>query len=185
MNHLVSFGWADTCILVIILASMLISFFRGFIREAISLVVWVAAVVFGMMFADSLGGHFAAHIDSPTMRFILAFITIFIGVIVLGMVVNAVVRMLLDKTGLSIFDRLLGVIFGFARGVLVVAMLLMFVGMSAMKNDTWVKDSWTAKTLHPLVGWLDGFVPEHVSQVSSWVSKGLEKVPMAPRDGDN
>lgn len=174
MIHGFDFTWVDYAVLGMIAVSMLISFFRGFVREAVSLAIWIVAVIAALKFAAPVGDLFQAHMASASMRFAVAFIAIFLVIIIIGMIINAIVRMLIDKTGLSIIDRLLGLIFGFARGVLLIAMVLMFVNMSALAKNQDIKKSWAVQTMQPLVAWLDGFVPEHVSKVSAWINNDMD-----------
>lgn len=164
---------ADTLIFAVIGISVLISFLRGFVREAISLVVWALAILLGFKYAGPLGNEWLKSIHSPELRYIIAFIALFLCIMVVGMVISAVMRALMDKTGLSLIDRLLGLIFGFARGVLVVAMVIMFIGMSSWQDAPWVKNSFAVEKLKPLVSWLSGYVPKQVGVVSDWV--GHEK----------
>lgn len=164
---------ADTLIFVAIGISVLISFLRGFVREAISLAVWALAILLGFKYAGPLGNQWLQSIHSPELRYIVAFIGLFLCIMIVGMVISALIRALLDKTGLSLIDRLLGVIFGFARGVLVVAMVIMFIDMSSWQDAPWVKNSYAVEKLKPLVSWLSGYVPKQVGVVSEWV--GQEK----------
>ncbi len=167
---------ADICIVIVVGFSVLISFLRGFVREAISLCVWVVAILLGLKYSKGLGTLFlSGAIDSPDIRFIVMFLVIFIAVMVIGMIISALLRALIDKTGLSLFDRLIGVLFGFARGVLVVSMVLMFIGMSSWKNQEWVTQSYLIKTMQPLVKWLDSYVPDRVSRMSEWVGERQTK----------
>jgi membrane protein required for colicin V production len=181
MSHSFTFNWVDYVIFSVILISMLISFLRGFVKEAISLFIWLAAIIVALKFAAPVGDLFSAYVQSETARFVIAFIALFIGVILVGILLNAVIRAILDKSGLSIVDRFLGVIFGFARGVLLVSMILMFVQMSALSDNSVLKASWSINKLEPFVGWLNSFVPRHVGKVSKWldkdvVAKGISKV---------
>ncbi len=161
----------DFVIFAVVGISLIISFFRGIIREAISLVVWVIALMAGLKYSADLGGLIFPNMKSPEMSYILAFIIIFLFAIVIGMVVSAIVRAMLDKTGLSMLDRLLGALFGFARGVLLVAMVLMFVSMSSWKDESWITNSFAVTKMQPIVQWLNGFVPKQVGIVSKWVEK--------------
>ncbi|MDF1653722.1 MAG: CvpA family protein [Coxiellaceae bacterium] len=167
---------ADICIVIVVGFSVLISFLRGFVREAISLAVWVIAILLGLKYSKGLGAIFlSGAIDSPDIRFIVMFLVIFIAVMIVGMIISALLRSLIDKTGLSLFDRLFGVLFGFARGVLVVSMALMFIGMSSWKSQPWVTQSYLIERMQPLVKWLDSYVPDRVSRMSEWVGEKQTK----------
>lgn len=162
---------ADCIIVGIIAISVLISFLRGFVREAISLCVWGLAIILGLKYAGPLGNAWFTGIHSPELRYITVFIILFLVIMIVGMIISAIIRALMDKTGLGIVDRFLGVVFGFARGVLLVAMALMFIEMSSWAHSDWMKSSYAVEKMEPLVKWLNSFVPEQVGVVSEWVGQ--------------
>lgn len=167
---LMSMNWLDFSIIGVIIISTAISVLRGFVREAISLVILAAAIFIAIKFSGPLGNHFASSIQSPAIRFIVAFIVLFIAVLLVGMVVSILFRTLVDKTGLSGTDRLLGLVFGFMRGLLVIGMVLMFIEMTSLAKEDWMIGSQLAPRFKPFVVWLDSFVPAQVGHMSAWVS---------------
>ncbi len=161
---------ADTCIIIIIAISLIVGLMRGFIRELISLVVWVVAILLGLKYGKVLGNYLlSSMIGEEEIRFIVMFLILFIAVMIVGMIISAALRTLVAKTGLSFFDRLFGVIFGFARGALVVCMVIMFINLSSWQDKDWYKQSYFVEKLQPFVGWLEKNVPDRMSQVSAWV----------------
>jgi membrane protein required for colicin V production len=133
---------ADWAIVVILALSSLISLARGFIKEAFSLVIWIAALVLANVFSHRLEPIFAPLITTPSLRAMTAFITIFIGVLLVGALINYGVGLLIKMTGLSSTDRLIGVIFGFVRGLFIIMILLIYVPEYVpVKNDAWFKES--------------------------------------------
>ena len=78
---------ADWIIVAVLSASGLLSLWRGFVKEAISLVVWIAAFGIGIAFSPKLSVLLAGSIDSlenDSLRLILAFILLFIGTLIVG-----------------------------------------------------------------------------------------------------
>src|SRR5699024_8046536 len=116
--------WIDYFILAVIVLSILLSLIRGFVREAVSLGTWLAAFGLALTFAGPLSRWFTA-IDSDALRIILAFALLFVAVLIVGAVLNHVISALVDKTGLSGTDRLIGAVFGFGRGLVLVAALVL------------------------------------------------------------
>lgn len=133
--------WIDYAIVAIVAISAVMSIFRGFIREAISLVGWVAAVWLAITFAGDLAVVLEGQVEVPSLRQALAFFAIFAGVLLVTAIVNWVAGMVVDKTGLTGTDRMLGIIFGVARGVVVVALLVVAAGLTPLPQDPWWQES--------------------------------------------
>ena len=91
--------WADIVILVLVGLSMLISLWRGFTREALSLVAWIAAFWVGFTFAVYPAAYLEPHVSVPSARLALGFLGLFLVTLLLGGVVNYLIGKAVDKTG--------------------------------------------------------------------------------------
>lgn len=132
--------WVDVVILMIVAVSCLFGLGRGFVREILSLLAWVAAILIARVYAPSLSPMFASWVESVTMQYVVAFALLFIAVLLAAAIVNGLVARLVDVTGLKLTDRLLGGIFGVARGIVIV-MLLLFFGSSFFATESWWQSS--------------------------------------------
>jgi membrane protein required for colicin V production len=133
--------WVDYTILAIVFISALISVFRGFLKEAISLLGWVMAFWIALTFSDKVAGLFERWIDLPSMRHAIAFFALFVAILIITAVVMFLVRMLVDKTEITGTDRALGIIFGIARGGVIVGILVLLAGLTALPADPWWRES--------------------------------------------
>lgn len=163
-----NFNWVDFTIIGIILFSIIISFFRGFLREAVSLIVWVAAVVVPFKFVGFVQVHLKNWIASYSIRYAMALIGLFLAVFIIGIFLNMVIHALVNKSGLSITDRLLGVFFGAARGLLIVAVLLMFISVGNIQNGSELAQSRLVQNFKTIIIWLDQFFPKQLKYFSQW-----------------
>lgn len=155
-------GWADILIVAVIGVSTLISLVRGFVREALSLAAWVLAFLVALTFADQLAAYAGFLSDSEPVRVIAAFTTLFVLTLIAAAIVNYLVFQLVTRTGLGGTDRLVGMLFGLARGGVVVAVLVMVGMLAGMQDETWWTRSPLVGAFEPLAGWLYGFVPDTV-----------------------
>jgi membrane protein required for colicin V production len=124
-------NWLDVILVLILAASVVTSFRKGFSREIIGLATVVLAIVLGIWFYGLAGALFIPYLNSPAAAHLAGFVVVFGGVLLFGAVVSAIVGKFLRVTGLSIFDHLLGAGFGLARGLLIgVALLLAIMAFS-------------------------------------------------------
>jgi membrane protein required for colicin V production len=131
---------ADWIILLVLVISVVQAASSGFFQEAFG----IAGLVFGYLIAAwqyrHLAGHFAAYISSPWLGEIVAFLAIFLGVMLFAGILGKIVRWMVKEAGLNVVDRFLGGVLGFARGILLVATIL--VSMTAFTpTSRWLQGS--------------------------------------------
>lgn len=162
-------NWVDFTILGVIGLSALISLVRGFVKEALSLVIWFGAFFIASQYYAKLAVYFT-NIQDDMVRNGAAVGALFIATLVVGAVVNYVIAQLVQKTGLSGTDRVLGVVFGCLRGVLVVAALLFFMdAFTSLPNSDW----WQQSQLIPEFRQVIAPFFEHLKQTSSFLSDAV------------
>lgn len=150
--------WIDYFILGVVALSVLFSLMRGFVKEAVSLGTWIAAFWLALTFANPFSRWFTA-IESDALRIILAFALLFVVVLIAGAVVNHVISVLVDRTGLSGTDRLIGAVFGFGRGLVVVAALVLVANWTQLpKSESW-QHSRFMPYVDPVAVWLRRVLP--------------------------
>ncbi|OTQ30686.1 colicin V production protein [Gilliamella apicola] len=151
-------NWVDITIIGIIAFSASVSIIRGFVREALSLVSWVLAF--------SIAGHFYTYItqyltyfENDMVRIAVAITILFFATLLVCSVVSYVIGQLIQKTGLSGTDRVLGICFGVLRGILVVAALLFLVDTftSLSKSPYWT-ESQLIPHFHFIICWFFDYI---------------------------
>jgi len=148
----------------IILLSALISLARGFVREAFSLAIWVLAFWVSWSFFRDLEVPMRAWIGSPTARLGIAFAVLMITTLTVGGLVNYLIIQLVERTGMSGTDRLIGMVFGAARGVLLVAVLVLLAGLTPLPEESWWLDSSLVGYFEELAFWLRDLLPPEFAE---------------------
>jgi membrane protein required for colicin V production len=120
-------NWLDFVLAIILLASGVAGFRRGFSRQIIGLISGVLALLLGIWFYGTVGFYLMPYASSPTLANAGGFAVVFCGVLLLGTLVSFVVGRFLRVTGLSIVDHLLGAGFGLLRGLLFAIAIVMGV----------------------------------------------------------
>jgi len=152
-------SWLDLVIIGIIVLSALISLIRGFVKESISLITWIVAGVLAFRYFSPMAEMLEPFIEAPTIRNVAAFAILFIITLVIGAIVNFIMSQLVSKTGLSGTDKALGVVFGAARGVLIVTMVVLLASLTPMPEASWWQDSATVGFFQQLAEWVKGIIP--------------------------
>lgn len=171
--------YSDMVVLAIIAISILVGAIRGLIKEAFSLLVWAAAFLVAFQYSGALALQLEGHIELPSARTALAFAGIFLLVLLIGGLVTFLLGKLVEKTGLSGTDRLLGGVFGGIRGVVLVIALMLVAGLTPVPQDPWWQSSRAIQSLLPLAEWSAQFLPDYLLEYME-----LSPPPEAPETAD-
>lgn len=138
MRATVTFNEIDWCIMGIIIISTVISLWRGFIKEVLSLIIWIMAVVVAWLYGGSFAHFLTPSIELPWLRVVISCGILFLLTLVVGAIINFVLARLIRATGLSGTDRFLGMFFGAARGgIAIVIVIGLLMDTPANESDWW------------------------------------------------
>tara|TARA_B100000902_G_scaffold38052_1_gene45331 strand:- start:6943 stop:7467 length:525 start_codon:yes stop_codon:yes gene_type:complete len=127
VDSLGGFSLWDWGIVFLLTVSTLVSIWRGFSREAISLLGWVFSFVIANLYAGTAAISLESAIDNAMARLLASWLLIFITVLLITAFFSKMFSKVVFAVGLGFLDRLLGIVFGFARGV-IIAVVLVFLG---------------------------------------------------------
>lgn len=119
-------NWVDFTIIGIIVFSALVSLVRGFVKEALSLLSWICAFFIASKFYPYITDYIT-YFQDDFVRNAVAIVILFIATLLVCAVINYIVSELVQKTGLSGTDRVLGIFFGILRGIFLTAAVLFFI----------------------------------------------------------
>jgi membrane protein required for colicin V production len=135
----VQFNAADWAILAIIGMSIVLSLWRGFVREAVSLAGWIAAFIVANLFVGEMATLLSQWIVNVTGRYVAAAAVLFVGTLVVVGVLGKMAAQVVRVTGLTVLDRVLGTAFGFTRGLIIVLVLVYLLRhLAPPQNLVWL-----------------------------------------------
>jgi len=134
-------NWTDYLIIALLLFSAVAGLMRGLLREVISLITWIAAVWIAWSFADRLEPHLGGALTDAAIRPWAARAIIFVGVLLVGIAIGALLSHFVRLSVFSGVDRLLGMVFGLLRGVVVLGLLTMLAHAVRLNEEPWYRAS--------------------------------------------
>jgi membrane protein required for colicin V production len=171
-------NWLDYAIIAVLGLSVLMGLWRGFIGEVLALAVWACAFWVAWLLGPALAERFSASISVPSARVILAYALCFVAVLIAGAIVTFLVRKLVEGSGLSGSDRLLGMVFGLARGMALVVLIVLLLGFTPFPRDPWWHQSQLLPRFEQSAQWLAARLPAEVARYLEPVQGALS--PIAP-----
>jgi membrane protein required for colicin V production len=157
--------WVDLVIVLVIGLSVITGIIRGFVKELVALGVWAAAIGLGYYYADLLVPWVSPWIHDPMLSKVAGFIIILFSTILVGGMMNAFLGFLLQRSGLNGTDRVLGMGFGFCRGVFIITLLMVVLKVTALGHDDYRQQSLLYAKFDPLVDRLYHVMPSFIQQV--------------------
>ncbi|NDH09582.1 MAG: CvpA family protein [Gammaproteobacteria bacterium] len=157
----------DFAILSIIAVSVVTGLFRGVVKEVMALSIWVLALWIASHYSYTLAHYLKPYIQQTEIRAIAAFVAVTLLILLAGGLLNTVMSFVIVRSGLSSTDRLLGMVFGWGRGVMIIALMMMVAQMSGFSDKNYVKSSKLYPQFQPVVHWMIGFVPSWLEKIKS------------------
>jgi membrane protein required for colicin V production len=159
------FNPVDVALALVLLVSAAIGAWRGLLYEVLSLLSWVAAFLAAQAWSTEMAAILPlAQVGEPWQT-MAGFLTLFVAVAFLGGFIAWLVQKLTKQIGLRPVDRTLGAVFGAARGLLLVSIVVLVVGFTPWASH----QVWTsAHSVQSLSGW--------VQQLKVWLPESLNKI---------
>lgn len=154
----------DYVVIGIVGLSLLFGLWRGVVGEVLALVAWGVGIFAAIEFGAAVGHSVFAGMSDPAVRTLAGCVLIFVGVLVAMSLVRLAVRSMVKALGLSVSDRLLGMVFGLVRGVLVTMVLVGLGGMTAAPKQPWWREATLAPPLETAVMAARTWLPDDLAK---------------------
>ena len=150
--------WLDYAVAGVFAASLVVGAWRGLVREVLSILGWVIAFLAANLLAGPVGLMMPQAIPSPELRIAAAYVAVFLGSLIATALLGLLLSKIVHAAGLGGVDRVLGVLFGAARGLLIVLAAALLAGLTSAPRQPFWRDSASgpflvqaAQTLKPLL----------------------------------
>ena len=178
----------DYLVLLIVGVSIGFSLMRGLVREVLSLASWIGAFFVARFGAPVVADWLPRAIAHQGARFAVGFVLVMIASVLLFSLISLQLAKIVKLAGLTGTDRVLGALFGFARGLLVTIVLVLVAGLTPLPQERFWREALFSPSLETAAGWLRPWLPKDVRSrmryewASADVPAGGEGVTIARKD---
>ena len=171
---------ADWFILIVLIASGIISFTRGFTKELLSLFLWLAAFIAAISLEYLATPKINEFIGNQEISKIISYIVVFIIFIFLGGMIIKFISKLIKWSGASGFDRFLGILFGLARGLIVLFVIFLLLP-SGLKTTNLISNSKITPIIQKYAPEIEAYFRNLIDN-RNIVEEALEKIDPLKKD---
>ena len=164
----------DGVVIAVIFISAILAMFRGFVREVLSIAAWVAAAILAYLFYEDLLPYIQKYVANPQVAVGLSAAAIFlVSLIVVSLITMKISDFVMDSP-VGALDRLIGFIFGAARGLLLVVVAVIFFNwlVDAPNRPAWVTTAASYPQLSELGNRLLAAIPDDPENAIRGVVEG-------------
>jgi membrane protein required for colicin V production len=152
----------DYLIIGVVLISTLVGVYRGFFPEVLALLSWILGAWVAWEYAPMLVPRLADKIPSPVLALWIARFALFVGVLIAGGLLTELVSLAIERARLTGTNRMLGLLFGFVRGLVAVGVLTIFAQILELPHESWWRESKLIPYGEHIAAGLEAILPDTV-----------------------
>ncbi len=154
----------DYIVIAIVVLCVVVSMMRGAVKEMLSILGWVAAFYFAKIYSPMLAALLPEGVPTEGLKTLIAFLILLIAVLFLSGLLAMAISGVVSKVGLGGLNRVFGIIFGFAKGTLIVSVLVFLAGLTSLPKEQMWTDAVLSEPLEILVKSALPWLPEGISK---------------------
>jgi membrane protein required for colicin V production len=163
-------NWFDAVVLAVILVSGIMAFARGLLREVFSIVAFVAAALAALYFRHLLAPFLSSFLQPAILaEGAAAFLIFLIVFIAVTLATSLLAKAVHQSAEIGALDRFAGAAFGVARGVLIMALLVLLMrhitGAPQAPMPAWMNEARTYPILEQAAVTLEAVIPQARSYI--------------------
>ncbi|HKM72977.1 MAG TPA: CvpA family protein [Stellaceae bacterium] len=176
----------DLAVLGVIALSAVFAFARGFVRETLSIVAWVGAALITLYGFNQVYGVVIRFVTTPLLADLVAGAGLAVISLIGLTILTGYLARFVHSTALSPIDRTLGLIFGLARGAVLVSLAYLLLDVSLPQNDrpVWVRQAKSEPFLTQGADILRSVLPESLQVKSAAAADDTQRALERARDAE-
>jgi membrane protein required for colicin V production len=152
----------DYVVLTVVGLSVLLSVWRGAIRELFALAAWIVAFFVAQIYGPGVAALLPGTIENASMRLLVGLVIVFLAVLIVAGLFALLLSKLIRAVGLGLADRALGGVFGLLRGMLVVLILVLLCGLTAMPRQPMWREAMLSAPLEAAALAVKSYLPSEL-----------------------
>lgn len=154
----------DYALLALLGVSVVVSVWRGAIRELLAIAAWVIAFLVAQAWSPLAAAYMPAAVPTAELRLLAGFLALFLSTLLVVALVAIALSQLVRAAGLGPFDRGVGAIFGLVRGILVAAVAVLLAGLTSMPREVWWRNAMFSAPMEALVLSVRPLLPDDLAK---------------------
>jgi membrane protein required for colicin V production len=143
---------------------VVVSMMRGAVKEMLAIIGWVVAFYVAKAYSAMLAAFLPDAIPTEALKTLIAFLILLIAVLFLSGLVAMAISSVVSQIGLGWLNRFIGIIFGFAKGLLIACLLVLLAGLTGLPKEQMWTDALLSDPLEMLVESALPWLPESISK---------------------
>lgn len=130
-------NWVDAALIAVVVISAAVTYFRGLVREVLSLGAWAGAAFAALLAREPLRPHLSQWLEPPILADAVGAGTVFLVVLLILKIITNMIADRVQDSMLGGVDRVLGLAFGAVRGAFLLVLAYILAGMFAPETEKW------------------------------------------------
>lgn len=173
------FNYFDMAVIGIMFLSCLFAFFRGFVREILSLTAWIGAGAITIYYFPALSQNLKQYFATPLATSISTVFILYVGSLICFAIFNRyIIKILRSGSEIGIFDNILGLAFGALRGAFIISLayFMLSLAIPAQKRPDWLAKAITQPYAEKGALMLTKIAPERLKDLSDLQTKTVSNL---------